>query len=225
MIFFYKLFNIPLQNIDYLVISFTPLQASPTGPHLCYPFIITYIFLTNLSFISFKPAPIFNLSPPSSLQGCVKEMDECLWLQQWMVFAKRFALQYNPALQPRAIIVYGCISKSVSDSEVKQLLRILVKVATRDISWYFTTRSVCWFDLVDVGMHSKVIEWRCQVNVIDYGGVSVSAVVSLIICFHSYVDKWYSIVVIHLIYFFNITNSILFRNKIREVKHTYIYTV
>ena len=39
----------------------------------------------------------------------------------------RFAFQYNPALQPRAIIVYGCISKSVTDSEIKQLLRILVK--------------------------------------------------------------------------------------------------
>lgn len=43
------------------------------------------------------------------------------------VFVFRFAFQYNPALQPRAIIVYGCICKSVTDSEVKQLLRILVK--------------------------------------------------------------------------------------------------
>ena len=58
----------------------------------------------------------------------MKEMKECDWLQQWTDLAKRFAFQYNPALQPRAIIVYGCIAKSVSDSEIKQLLRILVKV-------------------------------------------------------------------------------------------------
>ena len=40
----------------------------------------------------------------------------------------RFAFQYNPALQPRAIIVFGCISKSVTDSEIKQMLKILMKV-------------------------------------------------------------------------------------------------
>ena len=57
----------------------------------------------------------------------MKAMDDCDWLKQWTDLAKRFAFQYNPALQPRAIIVYGCIAKSVSDSEIKQLLRILVK--------------------------------------------------------------------------------------------------
>ncbi|KAK2173204.1 hypothetical protein NP493_892g01057 [Ridgeia piscesae] len=61
------------------------------------------------------------------MEACLKEMKECDWLQQWTDLAKRFAFQYNPALQPRAIIVYGCISKSVTDSEIKQLLRILVK--------------------------------------------------------------------------------------------------
>lgn len=40
----------------------------------------------------------------------------------------RFAFQYNPALQPRAIIVFGCISKTVTDSEIKQLLKIMMKV-------------------------------------------------------------------------------------------------
>lgn len=66
---------------------------------------------------------------PFLSQACLKEMKECDWLQQWTDLAKRFAFQYNPALQPRAIIVYGCISKSVTDSEIKQLLRILVKVS------------------------------------------------------------------------------------------------
>lgn len=52
---------------------------------------------------------------------------KCDWLQQWMDLAKRFAFQYNPALQPRAIVVYGCISKTISEAEIKQLLRILRK--------------------------------------------------------------------------------------------------
>lgn len=43
-------------------------------------------------------------------------------------FNGRFAFQYNPALQPRAIIVFGCISKTVTDSEIKQLLKIMMKV-------------------------------------------------------------------------------------------------
>lgn len=38
-----------------------------------------------------------------------------------------FAFRYNPALQPRALIVFGCISKTVRDLDVKQLLRILVR--------------------------------------------------------------------------------------------------
>lgn len=41
----------------------------------------------------------------------------------------RFAFQYNPALQPRAIIVFGCISKTVTDSEIKQLLKIMMKAS------------------------------------------------------------------------------------------------
>lgn len=44
-----------------------------------------------------------------------------------MDLAKRFAFQHNPALQPRSIVVFGCISKSISESEIKQLLRILKK--------------------------------------------------------------------------------------------------
>jgi len=61
------------------------------------------------------------------VQGCMKEVVDCKWRQDWTDLARSFAFQYNPALQPRAIIVFGCISKMVSDSEVKQLLRILVK--------------------------------------------------------------------------------------------------
>jgi neurofibromin 1 len=35
--------------------------------------------------------------------------------------------RYNPALQPRGLVVYGCIAKSTTDPDVKQLLRHLVK--------------------------------------------------------------------------------------------------
>ena len=35
--------------------------------------------------------------------------------------------RYNPALQPRGLVVFGCIAKSITDHEIKQLLRILFK--------------------------------------------------------------------------------------------------
>uniref|UniRef100_T1JUK4 Ras-GAP domain-containing protein n=1 Tax=Tetranychus urticae TaxID=32264 RepID=T1JUK4_TETUR len=59
------------------------------------------------------------------VEGCMKSIDTCDWLQKWTSLATSFAFRFNPALQPRAIIVFGCLSKSVKDSEVKQLLRIL----------------------------------------------------------------------------------------------------
>lgn len=64
----------------------------------------------------------------------MKGMKDCQWRQHWTELARGFAFQYNPALQPRAIIVYGCISKTVTDSEIKQLLRILVKVCVESFT-------------------------------------------------------------------------------------------
>lgn len=61
------------------------------------------------------------------MEACMKNIPNCDWLQQWTELSRSFAFRYNPALQPRAIIVFGCISKSITDQEVKQLLRILVK--------------------------------------------------------------------------------------------------
>ena len=61
------------------------------------------------------------------MEACMNDIPDCEWLAQWQELAKRFAFQFNPALQPRAIIVYGCISKTTSDGEIKALLRILVK--------------------------------------------------------------------------------------------------
>ncbi|XP_042885721.1 neurofibromin-like isoform X11 [Penaeus japonicus] len=61
------------------------------------------------------------------MEACMRDIPDCDWLQAWTGLAKNFAFQYNPALQPRALIVFGCISKSVVDQDIKQLLRILVK--------------------------------------------------------------------------------------------------
>jgi len=61
------------------------------------------------------------------MEACAASLTDCNWLQTWTALAKRFAFSYNPALQPRGLIVFGCIAKSITDSDIKQLLRILVK--------------------------------------------------------------------------------------------------
>ncbi|XP_044742019.1 neurofibromin [Chrysoperla carnea] len=61
------------------------------------------------------------------MEACMRDIPDCDWLTTWTSLAKSFAFCFNPALQPRALIVFGCISKSVTDQDIKQLLRILVK--------------------------------------------------------------------------------------------------
>ena len=61
------------------------------------------------------------------MESCNKDMENCDWLDVWTELSHRFAFQFNPALQPRAIIVYGCISKFATEANVKQLLRMMVK--------------------------------------------------------------------------------------------------
>ncbi|KAG6459574.1 hypothetical protein O3G_MSEX011449 [Manduca sexta] len=61
------------------------------------------------------------------MEACMRDIPDCDWLQTWTSLAKSFAFCFNPALQPRALIVFGCISKNVTDDDMKQLLRILVK--------------------------------------------------------------------------------------------------
>lgn len=61
------------------------------------------------------------------MESCSKDMEKCDWLNVWTELARRFAFQFNPALQPRAIIVYGCISKNATEADIKQLLRMMVK--------------------------------------------------------------------------------------------------
>uniref|UniRef100_A0ABM0MC85 Neurofibromin-like n=1 Tax=Saccoglossus kowalevskii TaxID=10224 RepID=A0ABM0MC85_SACKO len=61
------------------------------------------------------------------MEACMEDIPDCVWLEKWTEQGKRFAFQYNPALQPRAMVALGCISKSTSNSQIKQLLRILSK--------------------------------------------------------------------------------------------------
>ncbi|XP_075988647.1 neurofibromin 1 isoform X10 [Anticarsia gemmatalis] len=61
------------------------------------------------------------------MEACMRDIPDCDWLQTWTSLAKSFAFCFNPALQPRALIVFGCISKNITDDDMKQLLRILVK--------------------------------------------------------------------------------------------------
>ncbi|XP_035742449.1 neurofibromin-like isoform X1 [Vespa mandarinia] len=61
------------------------------------------------------------------MEACMRDIPNCDWLKTWTSLAKSFAFCFNPALQPRALIVFGCISKSINDQDMKQLLRILVK--------------------------------------------------------------------------------------------------
>lgn len=61
------------------------------------------------------------------MEACMHDIPDCDWLISWTSLAKSFAFCFNPALQPRALIVFGCISKSITDHDMKQLLRILVK--------------------------------------------------------------------------------------------------
>ncbi len=61
------------------------------------------------------------------MESCQKDMDSCEWLDVWTELSHRLAFQFNPALQPRAIIVYGCISKQATEANIKQLLRMMVK--------------------------------------------------------------------------------------------------
>jgi neurofibromin 1 len=61
------------------------------------------------------------------MESCKKDMENCDWIDVWTDLARRFAFQFNPALQPRAIIVYGAISKTATEADIKQLLRMMVK--------------------------------------------------------------------------------------------------
>jgi neurofibromin 1 len=37
------------------------------------------------------------------MEACMNDIPDCEWLAQWQELSKRFAFQFNPALQPRAM--------------------------------------------------------------------------------------------------------------------------
>uniref|UniRef100_A0A8C1XIR4 Neurofibromin n=1 Tax=Cyprinus carpio TaxID=7962 RepID=A0A8C1XIR4_CYPCA len=61
------------------------------------------------------------------MEACMRDIPGCKWLDQWTELAQKFAFQYNPSLQPRALVVFGCISKRVTHGQLKQIIRILSK--------------------------------------------------------------------------------------------------
>ncbi|XP_035767248.1 neurofibromin [Neolamprologus brichardi] len=63
------------------------------------------------------------------MEACMRDIPSCKWLDQWTELAQKFAFQYNPSLQPRALVVFGCISKRVSHGQIKQIIRILSKAS------------------------------------------------------------------------------------------------
>ncbi|KAM9468706.1 neurofibromin isoform 3-T4 [Clarias gariepinus] len=63
------------------------------------------------------------------MEACMRDIPLCKWLDQWTELAQKFAFQYNPSLQPRALVVFGCISKRVTHGQIKQIIRILSKAS------------------------------------------------------------------------------------------------
>ncbi|KAF7700963.1 neurofibromin isoform X1 [Silurus meridionalis] len=61
------------------------------------------------------------------MEACMRDIPGCKWLDQWTELAQKFAYQYNPSLQPRALVVFGCISKRITHGQIKQIIRILSK--------------------------------------------------------------------------------------------------
>ncbi|CAM9157877.1 unnamed protein product, partial [Lampetra planeri] len=59
--------------------------------------------------------------------ACMRDQPTCHWLEQWTELAQKFAFQYNPSLQPRALVVFGCISKRATSSHIRQILHIQSK--------------------------------------------------------------------------------------------------
>ena len=51
----------------------------------------------------------------------------------------RFAFDFNPALQPRSIVVLGCISKEANDMLVQKLLQVLIMVKASSLLLYVLT--------------------------------------------------------------------------------------
>lgn len=61
------------------------------------------------------------------VECCARQLYDCAWLDQWTELARRFAFRHHPALQPRALIVFGCLARTATDHDLQQLLRVLLR--------------------------------------------------------------------------------------------------
>lgn len=61
------------------------------------------------------------------MEECMRNLTDCDWLDKWTELAKLIAFRFNPALQYRGLIVYSCIAKSFSNSELKQMFVFLIR--------------------------------------------------------------------------------------------------
>ncbi|XP_038058629.1 neurofibromin-like isoform X2 [Patiria miniata] len=59
------------------------------------------------------------------MEACMRDIPECQWLAEWNKKTRAFAFTENPALQPRAMVVFGCISKQADPAQIKYLLHML----------------------------------------------------------------------------------------------------
>ncbi|EQB78366.1 hypothetical protein CB1_000765057 [Camelus ferus] len=84
------------------------------------------------------------------MEACMRDIPTCKWLDQWTELAQRFAFQYNPSLQPRALVVFGCISKRVSHGQIKQIIRILSKDSPLHKALFWVAVAVLQLDEVNL---------------------------------------------------------------------------
>lgn len=60
------------------------------------------------------------------MESCMTDLPECTWLKKWTELASKFAFDFNPALQPRSVVVLGCISKEADDKLIQRVLQVLM---------------------------------------------------------------------------------------------------
>ncbi|KAJ7378700.1 Neurofibromin 1 [Desmophyllum pertusum] len=60
------------------------------------------------------------------MESCMTDLPECTWLKKWTELASNFAFDFNPALQPRSMVVLGCICKEADDRLVQKVLQVLI---------------------------------------------------------------------------------------------------
>uniref|UniRef100_A0A8C4R3X7 Neurofibromin n=1 Tax=Eptatretus burgeri TaxID=7764 RepID=A0A8C4R3X7_EPTBU len=65
------------------------------------------------------------------MEACMTDQPSCRWLEQWIELAQKFAFQFNPSLQPRALVVFGCISRSAYPRHIRKILQIHCKALER----------------------------------------------------------------------------------------------